>query len=75
MIDIILVILLTFIKESLNTTENIMALLFLWDLLCYLESNSKSEAMKIERYLKSVKNFRLAVKFIIEHNWVEHSDF
>ena len=44
-----------------------------WILDCALEFRNKSEAMRIEKYLKSLKDYRLAEEYIKTHTVVEHS--
>ena len=48
-------------KEFTGTTET-------WELLTYVEVETKIEALKLERYLKSLKNYRKAINHIEKLN-------
>ena len=44
-----------------------------WEIDCYLELADKPEAMRVEKYLKSLKDYRLAKEFINNRSALEHS--
>jgi putative endonuclease len=46
-----------------------------WELVCFIECNDKPSAMKLEKYLKSLKNPKLAIEYIHKSSQVEHPDF
>jgi len=45
----------------------------IWKVMCFAEFADKAEAMRNEKYLKSLKDYKLAEEYINKLSVVEHS--